>query len=419
MNLKGELVSIARGARESSRVMTTLSAQEKDSVLKGMARGLLREKKAILAANKKDLRAAARHGVSGPLLERLELTEKKIEDMAQGMLELTRLSDPVGRVLKTWRRPNRLSISKVSVPIGVIAIIYESRPNVTADCIGLCFKSGNSLILRGGSEASNSNKTIFTLLRKVVKKFGIPETSVNLISTRERKAVDILLRLSDYVDLVIPRGGEGLIKKVASTSRIPVIKHYKGICHVYVDDSADLNMAQRLCFNAKVQRPGVCNAMETLLVHKEVAVRFLPGMIKQFLEAGVQIRGCPLSRRISRGRIKKASDKDYYTEYLDLKLSLKVVNGLSEAIEHINKYGSGHSDAIVSDDRESQDEFLRRIDSACVYVNASTRFTDGHQFGMGAEIGISTDKIHARGPMGLEELTTYKYQVVGNGQIRE
>ena len=419
MNLKNELISLARGAQKSSRVLSALSAGEKNNVLKGMAHGLLREKKRILASNRADLRAAREKGISGALLDRLALNEARVGEMSQGIFELTKLADPVGRELKAWRRPNKLVIRKVSVPIGVIAIIYESRPNVTADCIGLCFKSGNSVILRGGSEAYNSNKAIFAVLRGVIKKFGVPEGAVNLVSTRERKAVDLLLGLSGLIDLVIPRGGEGLIRRVTRKSRIPVIKHYKGVCHVYVDESADLNMAEIICLNAKLQRPGVCNAMESLLVHKDVAARFLPGLVRKFINAGVQIKGCSFSRRVVGRKIKLARQIDYYTEYLDLKLSLKIVGSLAEAIEHINKYGSGHSDAIVTEDSRSADQFLKGVDSACVYVNASTRFTDGNQFGLGAEIGISTDKIHARGPMGLEELTTYKYQIVGNGQIRE
>jgi glutamate-5-semialdehyde dehydrogenase len=306
----------------------------------------------------------------------------------------------------------------VHVPIGVIAIIYESRPNVTADCIGLCFKSGNSVILRGGSDALNSNVSIYKILKEVIKKHGISQDILHMVTTNDRRAVEVLLKLNNYIDLVIPRGGEGLIHRVVKSSRIPVIKHYKGICHVYVDDWADLNMAQNICFNAKVQRPGVCNAMESMLVHKDVAARFLPGMIKMLKEAGVEIRGCAITQKIVKD-IKKATEKDYHTEYLDLILSVKVVENLEEAIRHINYYGSQHSDTIVTDNRENAAKFLRQVDSACVYVNASTRFTDGYQFGLGAEIGISTDKLHARGPMALEELTTYKYMVFGNGQIRK
>ena len=304
-------------------------------------------------------------------------------------------------------------------PIGVIAIIYESRPNVTSDCIGLCFKSGNSVILRGGSEAINSNRAIYKVLSDVAKAHRLADGAINLIETTDRKAIDELLKLNDYIDLVIPRGGEGLINRVVKSSRIPVIKHYKGICHVYVDEWADLNMAEKICFNAKVQRPGVCNAMESMLVHRDAAIRFLPGMLKKFDAAGVQIRGCALTQKVAKSlKIKRATDKDYRTEYLDLILSVKVVANLDEAISHINEFGSHHSDSIVTENYDNALKFLRQVDSACVYVNASTRFTDGNQFGMGAEIGISTDKLHARGPMALEELTTYKYMVFGNGQVR-
>jgi glutamate-5-semialdehyde dehydrogenase len=279
------------------------------------------------------------------------------------------------------------------------------------------FKSGNSVVLRGGSEAQNSNQAIYQILKEVIKKNKIPETTINIIATTDRRAVDVLLKLNNYIDLVIPRGGEGLINRVAKLSRIPVIKHYKGICHVYVDEWADLNMAENICFNAKVQRPGVCNAMESMLVHREVAVRFLPRMLKKFMQRGVEIRGCAITRKIVKG-VLRATEKDYRTEYLDLILSVKVVKDLKEAITHINYYGSHHSDSIVTENHQNSLQFLREVDSACVYVNASTRFTDGYQFGLGAEIGISTDKLHARGPMALEELTTYKYMVFGNGQIR-
>jgi glutamate-5-semialdehyde dehydrogenase len=300
----------------------------------------------------------------------------------------------------------------------VVAIIYESRPNVTADCIGLCFKSGNSVILRGGSQALNSNLAIFDVLKQVLQKHSLADGSINLIMATSHLAINHLLKLNDYIDVVIPRGGEELIKKVVKLSTIPVIKHYKGICHVYVDEDADLNMAQSICFNAKCQRPGVCNAMESMLVHQDVAARFLPGMLKSFKEAGVQIRGCKFTQKIAPW-VKSATEKDYRTEYSDLILSVKVVASLDQAIAHINEYGSHHSDSIVTDNNLAAAKFLKQVDSACVYLNASTRFTDGEQFGMGAEIGISTDKLHARGPMALEELTTYKYLVYGTGQIRQ
>lgn len=417
MNLKNELTRIAKNAKSASSFLAGLPSDIKNKILNSMARALISKKNAIIKANKKDVSLAKQKGLSRAFIERLILDEKRIKGMSDSLLELTKLSDPVAEVIKAWLRPNGLWIHKVRVPIGVIAVIYESRPNVTSDCIGLCFKSGNSVILRGGSEALNSNLSIYQALGTVLKKYKIPEGALNLVATKNRKAVDVLLKLNNYIDLVMPRGGEQLIEKVTRVSRIPIIKHYKGICHVYVDEWADLNMAQNICFNAKVQRPGVCNAMESMLVHRDAAIRFLPGMLNKFKQAGVQIRGCPITRKIVKG-IKLATEKDYRTEYLDLILSVKVVNDLAEAIRHINFYGSHHSDSIVTDNYQNALMFLRQVDSACVYVNASTRFTDGYQFGLGAEIGISTDKLHARGPMGLEELTTYKYMVFGHGQIR-
>ncbi len=418
MKIKQELIEIAKNAKQVAQDMLSLNTEVKNAVLKDMSRALLRKKVMIIRANRKDLLAAKRKGFSKAFIDRLTLNDKRIKEMSLSLLAVARLKDPVGEVIRSWSRPNGLKIEKVRVPIGVVLIIYESRPNVTSDCIGLCFKSGNSVVLRGGSEALHSNIAIAGVLKSVLAKYGIPEGAVGMVSTKGRRAVDILLRLNNYIDLVMPRGGESLINRVIKLSRIPVIKHYKGICHVYVDDDADLNMAQRICFNSKVQRPGVCNAMESMLVHRDVAARFLPGMAGEFKDAGVEIRGCPMTRRIVK-YAKKATEKDYRTEYLDLILSVKVVNDLEEAIGHINNYGTHHSDTIVTDNQANAREFLKLVDSACVYVNASTRFTDGHQFGMGAEIGISTDKLHARGPMGLEELTTYKYMVFGNGQVRE
>ncbi|MDD5595322.1 MAG: glutamate-5-semialdehyde dehydrogenase [Candidatus Omnitrophica bacterium] len=418
MSLKTDLTQIAKNAQQASRELAVVSSALKNQVLKEMAKSLIARRKIILKANKLDLSLAKKQGLSAAMLDRLSLDEKRITEMSDSLLELTKLNDPVGKELKSWRRPNGLDIHKVRTPIGVIVIIYESRQNVTAECIGLCFKSGNSLILRGGSEALNSNLAIYRALIIPLERHHLPKAAINLIGTRDRSAVDLLLKMNNYIDLVIPRGGESLIKKVVKSSLIPVIKHYKGICHVYVDEWADLNMAQEICFNAKVQRPGVCNAMEAMLVHKDAAIRFLPGMIKMFKDAGVEIRGCPMTRRIIKSGVKAAREKDYFTEYLDLILSVKVVNNLEEAVRHINFYGSHHSDSIITDDKKNAEEFLKRVDSACVYLNASTRFTDGYQFGLGAEIGISTDKLHARGPMALEELTSYKYMVYGNGQIR-
>ena len=414
--LTKKLENIAKLAQASGRLLATLPTDTKNAVLKEMACALLAEDDKILKANKKDISACK--GKDKAFIDRLSLTESRIKQMADSLLDLVKIKDPVGEIIRSWGVPSGLKINKVRTPIGVIAIIYESRPNVTSDCIGLCFKTGNSVILRGGSESLNSNLAIFDILNRVVLGAGMPKGTINLIDTADHKAVDILLKLNNYIDLVIPRGGEELINKVVSSSRIPVIKHYKGICHVYVDDEADLNMAEKICFNAKVQRPGVCNAMESMLVHRDVAVRFLPGMLKNFKDAQVEIRGCAFTKKIAKW-VKAACEKDYRTEYLDLILSVKVVDNLDGAISHINNYGSHHSDCIVTDNCKTAEKFLKEVDSACVYVNASTRFTDGYQFGMGAEIGISTDKLHARGPMALEELTTYKYVVYGSGQVRE
>jgi len=415
-NLKKELSELAKKARIACRSLSLLSSETKNAVLQEMAAALWSKKALILKANRKDLRLC--HKMSRAFIDRLRLDEGRIKQMSDSLRDIARLKDPVGEVIRAWRRPNGLSIQKVRSPLGVIAIIYESRPNVTADCIGLCFKSGNSVILRGGSQSLNSNLAIFQTLKEVMLKHNLNEGAISLVATANRLGVDYLLKLNDYIDVVIPRGGEDLIKKVVKSSTIPVIKHYKGICHVYVDEDADLNMAENICFNAKVQRPGVCNAMESMLVHRDVAARFLPGMLKKFKEAKVEIRGCRFTRKIA-GWARLATEKDYRREYSDLILSVKVVDSLEAAIDHINEYGSHHSDSIVTDNDCAAQSFLKQVDSACVYQNASTRFTDGYQFGMGAEIGISTDKLHARGPMALEELTTYKYVVYGCGQVRE
>lgn len=419
MELKKKIRKIAEGARQAARELVSLKTRVKNSILKEMAGMLVKSKTRIKKANARDLKEAEKKGLSGALIDRLRLSDKRIKSMADSMAAVARLGDPVGSVEKLVKRPNGLLIGKVRVPIGVIAVIYESRPNVTADCIALSIKSGNAIILRGGREAINSNIAIFDALNGVASKRKLPDCSINLIKVIDRKAVNAILGMQGFIDLVIPRGGESLIKEVSKKSKIPVIKHYKGVCHVYVDENADLNMAEAISYNAKVQRPGVCNAMETLLVHKDVAARFLPSMAKKFKDAGVEMRGCPVTRRILRKwAVKPAKESDWHAEYLDLIVSIKVVSSLKEAIDHINEYGTLHSDAIVTENHESAMEFLEKTESSSVYVNASTRFTDGYEFGKGAEIGISTDKIHARGPMGLEELTTYKYVIFGNGQIR-
>jgi glutamate-5-semialdehyde dehydrogenase len=338
--------------------------------------------------------------------------------MSRGLREVAQLADPVGSLSRTWKRPNGLEVSRMRIPLGVIGIIYESRPNVTIDAAGLCFKAGNAVILRGGSEALNSNRILADIVSQSLRESGLPEKAVQLVPVREREAVNILLKQDECVDLIIPRGGEELIRFVVENSKIPVLKHYKGVCHVYVDDGADLEMAQNICFNAKVQRPGVCNAMETMLVHKLIARDFLPEMGRRFADAGVEIRGCPETGRIL-SYINEAKEKDWSAEYLDLILSVKIVKNMSEAIRHISTYGSDHTEAIVTSDYERARRFVREVGSSVVLVNASTRFNDGGQLGLGAEIGISTTKLHAFGPMGVEELTTTKFVVFGDGQIRQ
>lgn len=415
--MKATVLTIAKGAKEASRKLAFIKSSIKNEALKAMAREIKRDKDNILRANRKDLALARRSGHKRSFIDRLRLDEARIIEMAKSLEEVARLSDPVGEVMERWRRPNGLKIAKVRVPIGVIAIIYESRPNVTADAAGLTLKSGNAVILRGGREAFYSNEAIKEILVRAGREAGIPEGSISTLPTTSHQAVAELLKLDRYLDLVIPRGGQGLIKTVCRLSRIPVIKHYKGLCHVYVDEGAEFKMAEKIIFNAKVQRPGVCNAMETLLVHQAMAQKFLPRIGRLLMNRGVELRGCPLTCKILPG-LKKAREADWHTEYLDLILSVKVVEGITQAIEHINTYGSGLSEAIVTGSYSRARRFTEEIDSAVVYVNASTRFTDGHQFGLGAEVGISTDKIHARGPMGVKELTIYKYIVHGEGQVR-
>jgi glutamate-5-semialdehyde dehydrogenase len=398
--------------------MAILDPKVKSKALRSMARGLINNSLYIIRENAKDIENAGKNNISKAFIDRLMLNEKRIKAMADSLTEISKLKDPIGQVLETRSRPNALLIKKVRVPIGVILCIYESRPNVTSDCVGLSLKSGNCVILRGGSDSINSNTAIFEVLNNEALKNKLPRGAITMIRETDRSIVNALLAQEGLIDLVMPRGGESLIKEVSENSRIPVIKHYKGVCHTYVDEAADLKTAEKICFNAKVQRPGVCNAMETMLVNKKIAKKFLPSMIRRFKDAGVEIRGCGKTINIVSG-IKKAFEKDWYAEYLDLILSVKVVDDVDEAIEHIMKYGSYHSDAIVTKNKNTAKKFLNEVDSACVYVNASTRFTDGGQFGKGAEIGISTDKIHARGPVGVEELTSYKYIIYGRGQIRK
>ena len=406
---------LAKKARAASYELASLSSAIKNKALIMMAEQLEAHSREILIENKKDINA--NNGLPKALLDRLTLDQGRIRLMSLSLRQVASLADPVGELIKGWARPNGLRIHKVRVPIGVVGIIYESRPNVTSDSIGLCLKSGNVSILRGGKEAINTNRAIYKILSTAARISGIPLNAINFIDTTDRKALRFLLGLSAYVDLLIPRGGEGLIRFIQGHTKIPVIKNYKGVCHTFVDEHADLNMARDICFNAKVSSPGVCNAMETLLIHKGIAKSFLPIMIKRFKDAKVEIRGCPKTRKII-ADINKAKEADWYTEYLGLILSVKVVESIDQAVTHINHYGSHHSDAIVTENYENALKFSDRVDSACVYVNASTRFSDGYEFGLGSEIGISTDKIHARGPMALEELTTYKYIIFGNGQIR-
>jgi len=419
MTLEKKIRRLASEAKQAARTLALASTDEKNGALLKMADALEARRDYLIRENKKDLKEAQAKNYPKALVDRLTLTDARIDNMIKCLQETAQLNDPVGEVLRTFERPNGLKIEKVRTPIGVIGIIYESRPNVTSDCIGLCLKSGNAVVLKGGKEAVYSNRAIFKVLKESLKETPLPREAIQLLESTDRKAVHVLLKQNDLVDLIVPRGGEGLIRFVSENSIIPVVKHYKGVCHVYVGEHADLNMAHRISLNAKLQRPGVCNAMETLLVHKDVAPRFLPVLINELQNAGVEIRGCPGTRRLVSKNVKRATSADWPQEYLDLILAVKVVDSLEAAIEHINTYGSGHSDTIVTDNKEEARKFLSSVDSACVYVNASTRFTDGYEFGFGAEIGISTDKLHARGPMALEELTTYKYLIYGTGQIRE
>lgn len=417
-SLEREIVHVVEEAHQASVLLARASTEQKNQALQGMAQTLRAHRNTILEANSTDVESAHIAGLSKALIDRLTLNDRRLEEMIQSVETVIKLPDPVGEVIRTWRRPNGLEIRKVRVPLGLVGIIYESRPNVTSDCAILCLKSGNATLLRGGSEGFRSNQAIVSALRDALRESGLPEAAVSVIPTADRVGVDVMLQMDKYIDVIIPRGGEALIQKIVATSRIPVIKHAKGVCHVFVDAAADLEMAKRIVHNAKCQRPATCNAMETLLVHERVAATFLPDVTHLLQDSGVTIRGCERTLAIVAG-ISKATEDDWETEYLDLILSVKIVTSLDEAIAHINRYGSAHSDAIVTRDRTSAERFLREVDSAAVYVNASTRFTDGFQFGLGAEIGISTGRLHARGPMGLEELTTYKYVVIGNGQLRE
>ncbi|MFZ9935985.1 MAG: glutamate-5-semialdehyde dehydrogenase [Luteolibacter sp.] len=405
---------MGRQARAAAHALAKLTADEKNTILRTMAAAIREATPELLAANAKDLAAGMGKGLSSAMLDRLRLDETRIEAMATGIEQVAALPDPVGQLMDKWTRPNGIDIEQVRVPIGTIGIIYESRPNVTADAAVLCFKTGNATILRGGSEAIHSNVAIAAALARA----GAPEHAIQLIPFTDRESVAVMAGMDRWLDLIIPRGGKGLIETVVSHARMPVIKHYDGICHLYVDQAANIDMAVALTVNAKTQKCGVCNALETLLVHQDIAAEALPRIAAALREKNVELRGCERTRAILT-EIAAATEDDWTTEYLDLILSIKVVGSLDEAIDHINTHGSHHTDTIVTADREAAGRFLREVDSACVFHNVSNRFADGGEFGFGAEIGISTDKLHARGPMGLRELTSYQYRVRGNGQIRE
>ncbi len=407
----------ARRAKKASRKLASLSSDTKNSALLAMADAVISKQSEIMESNCMDVTAGKERGLAGALMDRLALNEKRIAAMAEGLRQIAALPDPVGQIMDGSRRPNGLEIQRVRVPFGVIGIIYESRPNVTADAAGLCIKSGNAVILRGGSEAIHSNTTLARILGSVAEQHGLPEFSIQLIESTDREAALTLMQAEGLVDLLMPRGGESLKKTVMANAKMPVLTSLGGNCHTYVDDSADLKMSEEISFNAKVSRPSTCNAMETLLVHNSNAANLLPKLLTRLADAGVEIRGCDRTRALYPSAM-IATELDWETEYLAMILAVKVVDSLDEAIDHITQYGSGHSETIVTENYSASEKFTQEIDAACVYVNASTRFTDGFEFGLGAEVGISTQKLHARGPIGLTELTTYKSIIHGNGQIR-
>lgn len=419
---------MGKKAKAAFLKLAATPTEVKNRALKAMADALEQQAEKIISENSKDMEKAKADGLAPAMLDRLKLDQKRIASMAKGIRDVAALTDPVGEIIKDFKRPNGLHIQKVRVPLGVIGIIYESRPNVTADSASLCVKAGNACILRGGSESIHSNKIIAELMAEAGAKNGLPKDAIQLVSITDRAVVAEMAKLDKYLACIVPRGGEALIRAVAENARVPVIKHFNGICHVFVDEAADLKMAEDIVVNAKCQRPGVCNAMETLLIHKKVADKFLPVIAKDLAERRVELRLDDKSESVLKNfelrtrnpeLFRKATEADWTTEYLDLILSVRVVDSLDQAIDHINTYGSAHSDSIVTKDEKTAQRFLTEVDSATVYHNASTRFTDGGEFGMGAEIGISTDRVHARGPMALEELTTYKYLIHGSGQVRE
>ena len=411
------LISMGQKAKEASYELGIASAGQKNQALTFMAEELVKAKDEIIKANEIDRQNAIKKGITEALLDRLSLDDSRIEAMAQGLLDIVKLQDPVGEVTNMWQMPNGLEIGQKRVPIGVLGIIYESRPNVTSDAAGLCLKSGNAVILRGASDAINSNKAVAKALVEGIKRSGLPQDCVQLLEDTSRETATEMMRLNDYIDVLIPRGGAGLIKSVIQNATVPVIETGTGNCHIFVDETADLEMAKAIVLNAKVQRPGVCNAAEKLLVHEAVANEFLPTIVKALRENDVEVRGCEKAQSIVND-IKVIEEPEWHQEYLDLIIAVKVVKDVDEAIKHINKYNTGHSESIVTESYKNSQKFLQRVDAAAVYVNASTRFTDGGEFGFGGEIGISTQKLHARGPMGLKELTTSKYIIFGDGQIR-
>ncbi len=418
INTQKLMTKIADDSRKASFELSTADSKLKNDALLLITEKIINQKNYIQSENKIDVDNAREKGLSGALIDRLVLNEKRINSMVEGLREITNLNDPVGEVTKMWKRPNGLSVGQMRIPLGVIAIIYESRPNVTADAAGLCLKAGNSVILRGGSEAFNSNQAIGSIISDALKEVGLPEKAVQIVPVTDRNAILEMLKLEEFIDLVIPRGGEGLIRFVVENSLIPVLKHYKGICHVYIDESADIKLATSIAVNSKTQRPGVCNAMETLLVNKKIAKKFLPVLEKELNDLGVTIKSCKNTKKILPDTV-PAKEEDFYEEYLDLILNIKIVDDLDEAIKHIEKYGSMHTESIVTKSYENAQYFIKRVNSSAVMVNASTRFNDGFELGLGAEIGISTSKLHAFGPMGLEELTSKKFIVYGDGQIKE
>ncbi|MGA7877490.1 MAG: glutamate-5-semialdehyde dehydrogenase [Desulfoferrobacter sp.] len=415
--MREQIQMLGKRAREAAHQMAKADSSVKQEALEQMARTLEKEREAINAANEIDIQQAQRRGLSKAKAERLTLNDKVVKEMIDGLRQVAMLPDPVGEITRMWIRPNGLRVGKMRIPLGVIGIIYESRPNVTVDAAALCIKAGNAVVLRGGSEAFHSNKCLADILRKSLAAVKLPETAVQFVGTTDREAVLEMLKIEEYIDVMIPRGGEELIRFVAENARMPVLKHYKGVCHVYVDSKADLLMAEKICLNAKVQRPGVCNAMETLLIHKDVADTFLPKVGKTLQDEGVEIRGCNRTQALLAGCL-PADEQDWYAEYLDLILAVRVVDSMEQAVQHITKYGSQHTEAIVTDDFSTAHRFLQEVQSSLVLVNASTRFNDGYQLGLGAEIGISTSRLHAFGPMGVDELTTTKFIALGDGQLR-